>query len=414
MTKQVSTSWAGMLMAGLLYAAVGTGTAQAAEQAIQNRDVANALTEAKKQAAKKQWSAALASLDKADGVAGKSAYADYKIDEFRAYVLTQQRQYGAAAAVFEKLAGSSEAPSAQVPTQLKTAAQLYSRAGQNAKAAQVGQRALKLRPQDSELLQLVGQSQYTAKNYRAAAATMQQLVSLSEKQGKKPEEGWLQIILNSQYQVNDKDGIARSWMSLLRYYPKQQYWERVLDMKTAGVQPEPIELGYQRLMFDVGVLKDPRDYEDLAMNSIESGAPAEAVRVLQHGLQSGQFEGASEARFKRMLEYAQKAVAADENKLQQEVQTAQSADTGQPSVDLGRAYLGQQRYDDAISALQQGIKKGKLKNEDQARLDLGIAYLRKDERRQAQQTFASVESKSEWRDLADLWRLHAMTANTAN
>lgn len=384
-----------------------------AQNAIENKEVAAALTEAQKLAAKKQWKAALVAIDKAQAVPSKSAYADYKLDEYKAYLLIQQRQYADAAAVYERLANSPQASGAASNTHLKTAAQLYMQAKQNSKAADVAQRALKRQPNDLQLLELAGQAQYVAQNYKGAANTMQQLVRLTEKQGKKPEETWLQIVLNSYYELDNQDGIAQSWESLLRHYPKSQYWEKVLQFKTAGVQTPAIELGYQRLMFDVGVMKDPDDYEDLAMSAIDAGAPAEAVRVLEEGLQSGKLKGPNEDRFKRMLQHAQNAVAKSQANLAALQREAQQATTGQPTIELGRAYLAQGQHDQAIAAFEAGIKKGQLTNADEARLELGIAYMKRDQAKRAQQTFAAVKSNEQWRDLAELWHLHSMTASTS-
>jgi Tfp pilus assembly protein PilF len=108
-----------------------------------------------------------------------------------------------------------------------------------------------------------------------------------------------------------------------------------------------------------------------------------------------------------MLVHAQKAVAANQSELQRLSLSTRTATTGEPHVQLGRAYLGQGRYAEAIEALQAGIKKGGLENPEAARLDLGIAYLKNEQKRQAQQLFAAVERDSEWRDLAQLWRLYA-------
>ena len=67
-------------------------------------------------------------------------------------------------------------------------------------------------------------------------------------------------------------------------------------------------------------------------------------------------------------------------------------------------------YDQAIAALRKGIQKGGLAHSDQARIDLGVAYLKRGETQQARETFAAVKADSEWRGLAQLWSLRSKEA----
>ena len=62
-------------------------------------------------------------------------------------------------------------------------------------------------------------------------------------------------------------------------------------------------------------------------------------------------------------------------------------------------------YDQAIAALRRGIQKGAFEHSDQARIDLGVAYLKSGETKQARESFAAVNADSEWRGLAELWSL---------
>ncbi|MGH8189560.1 MAG: tetratricopeptide repeat protein, partial [Steroidobacteraceae bacterium] len=178
-------------------------------------------------------------------------------------------------------------------------------------------------------------------------------------------------------------------------------------LRTATSLPEPVELGYRRLMFDLGLLKDSQDFEDLALSAVDAGAPAEAIRMLEWGFENGIFSGPDEARFKRLLVHAKEQAARNKARLAELVQAAQRATTGRPSVALGRAYLGSGQYDDAATMLQRGLQKGQLSDPDEARVELGIAYLKDDQPERARETFAAVAAGSQWHDLADLWSLRA-------
>jgi tetratricopeptide (TPR) repeat protein len=405
MTGAVRTSVQSTIAAFILCCAAMPGTA--AEQAVSNIDVAKYLTEAKDLAAGKRWDAAWAALEKAERVPDLSPYAKDKIDEFKAYVLTQQHKYAEAGALFEQRAKSESASADQRNDHLKKASQLYMRAKQYEKAARAAETALEKQPNDPALLELAGQSKYLAGDFRGAAARIGQLVATTERRAGRPQEAWLQILLDSYYRLNDRKEIAQTWERLLRHYPKPEYWQNVLKLRSAQPHSERVGLYYLALKFDVGMLDDPADYEVLALGAVDLGLPEDAVRVLEAGLRKGTLVGKHEPRFRRMLAHAQAETAKSAAGVKDLAQQAQRASTGQLDAAIGRVYLGQRMYDQAIAALRKGLQKGELEHPDQARIDLGVAYLRNGKTQQARDTFAAVKSDSEWRDLAELWSLRA-------
>jgi hypothetical protein len=396
------------LAVALAVPGLGAEQADDKQDAVINKEVAKAITDAKKQVERKRWDAALAALQTAERSQQKSDYAEYKIQEFKGYVLTQQRKYAQAAPIFAKLGTSGQASLQERSRHLKTAAQMYLQERQYKSAAAAANSGLKLSPADPQLLELAGQAHYMAGDFTAAAAVLERLVSQTREQGKTPDEDWLEVLLNAHYKLGDEEKIAATWEALLRYHPKQEYWRNVLARRTSKEHSEQLELGYRRLMFDVGLLKEPRDYEELAMNAIDAGAAEEAVRLLTSGIESGALAGAERARFERMLAYARAEAAKSRVDVAQLSKDAERASSGQPSVELGRAFLGQQEYDRAIAALRRGLTKGKLQDPAGARVLLGIAYLKKQQPEQAREAFAAVDANSEWRDLAELWSLRAL------
>jgi tetratricopeptide (TPR) repeat protein len=374
--------------------------------AVENKQVAAALLDAKKLAGKKQWSKALDAVHKAQAVPDKSAYAQYKLEEFEAYLLTQQREYGKAARVFEHLARSENAPRAQRPGYFKTAAQLYLQTKSYDAAAEAAVRATKLNGNDLSALELLAQSQYLAQDYRSAAGSLKRLVSKMQQSGKRPDEKWFQMMLTSYDRLHDDAQVAAAWESLLQNYPKADYWKPVLKRKAAHAPSDALEAGYHRLMFDIGVLEKPADYEELALSAIDAGAPSAAVTILEQGFENGSLRGPQEARYKRMLDFATKRSAESEQSTADLTARADSIPAA-AKIELGRVHLGRGEYTKAIEELSRGIQASGIEHKDQARIDLGIAYLKSDQLEHARETFASVSAKSQWRDLAELWELRA-------
>ena len=67
-------------------------------------------------------------------------------------------------------------------------------------------------------------------------------------------------------------------------------------------------------------------------------------------------------------------------------------------------------YDEAIGALQRGIKKGGVTDLDEAQISLGMAYLKKGQKDLARQAFRSVKDDSKWHDLAEMWEIRSQQA----
>jgi tetratricopeptide (TPR) repeat protein len=387
----------------LASAAVQAGAAQ--KSAIENEEVAKPILEAQKLAAKKQWNAALAALMKAREVPDKSPYAEYKIDEFLAYIYTQQRKYAEAAEVFERMIASGQAPQNKQDDHVKTVAQLYFNAEQYPKAIQYAQRGLKSHPGNVELLELAGQAQFLIKDYRAAAASMSRLADATAEAGRKPEESWLLILLNSHHALNNEAGVDDALKRLLRFYPKQDHWARLFARQDVRDLPQSLRLGYYRLMFEVGVLKSASDIEEMALSAVDAGAPAEAVRVLEWAFSSNIIPESSQPRFQRMLSFAKDKVRESSEALAQMSQDAKQTTGGHLDAALGRAYLGAGEYRKAIAAFQQAIKEGGLEEPDRTRTNLAIAHLELDQLEQARRAVEQIDTSSQWRDLGDLWIL---------
>jgi tetratricopeptide (TPR) repeat protein len=254
---------------------------------------------------------------------------------------------------------------------------------------------------------LLGQSQYLLNDYKSAAATMTTVVNNAEKAGRKPDENWIQIVMSSHFKTENRDGIGEALKKMVRYYPKPEYWENLLDIYRRKEGGDRLTLGYYRLMNDVEVLKDKGDYVEMAQLAIDAGVPGEAQQIVEKGIQAGTLKSADkteQGRYDRLLVGAKKQSDLDQASLAQLAKEAEKATQGQADVALGQAYLSYAKYDEAIAALERGIKKGGVTDVDEAQVSLGIAYLKKGQKDQARQAFKAVKP-GKWSDLAELWSI---------
>lgn len=394
-------------------------TAQAAEDKSANKittkAVAVPLKAAQEAMQKKQWDAALTEIKKAAAVEKKTPFEAYQIDEFMGFVLIQQKKFGEAAPVFERMLNSGLMPPEQVDERTKTVAQLYFQIKDYNKSSLWAKKWLEKHPGTEDMGILLGQSQYLLNDYKGAAATMTNVIKNAEKAGRKPDENWVQIVMSSYFKQTpqDKDGIGDALKIMVRYYPKPEYWENLLDIYRRKASGDRMTLGYYRLMNDVGVLKDKGDFVEMAQLAIDAGVPGEAQEIVEKGMSTGVLKSADkteQGRYDRLLAGAKKQADADRSELAQLATSAEKASSGQPNVALGQAYLSYGDTDKAIAALQKGISTGTgVTDIDEAQISLGIAYLKKGQKEQARQAFNAVKDGSKWNDLADLWAVRTQS-----
>lgn len=391
--------------------------AQAAEQQkqqnrITTKEVAKPLKAAQEAMQKKQWDTALGEIRKAQAVDKKTPFEAYQIDEFMGYVLIQQKKFGEAAPVFERMLTSGLMPADQVDERTKTVAQLYFQIKDYNKAATWAKKWLEKHPNTEDMSILLGQSQYLLNDYKSAAATMGNVVNNAEKAGRQPDENWIQIVMSSHFKLDNRDGIGDALKKMVRYYPKPEYWDNLLDIYRRKEGGDRLTLGYYRLMNEVGVLKDKGDYVEMAQLAMDAGVPGEAQQVVEKGVQTSVLKSADkteQGRYDRLLAGAKKQSDLDKVSLAQLAKEAEKATQGQADVALGQAYLSYGDYDQAIAALERGIKKGGVLDVDEAQISLGIAYVKKGQKDQARQAFKAVK-QGKWSDLAELWAIRTMAA----
>jgi tetratricopeptide (TPR) repeat protein len=417
MTRARSIALALTLAMGAASAAtlLSATTAQAAEPAgkVTTKAVAEPLKKAQEAMKNKQWDTALTEIKKAQASEKKTPFEAYQIDEFLGYVLIQQKKFGEAAPVFERMLNSGFVPAEQVDERTKTVAQLYFQVKDYKKSAEWAKKWLDKHPGDETIAVLLGQSYYVMNDYKNAAATMSSVVNNAERGGRTPQENWLQIVLSSQFKLDNKDGIADALKKLVRYYPKTEYWENLLDIYRRKDTTDRMTLGYYRLMNEVGTLKQADDYVEMAQLAIDAGVPGEAQAIVEKGVQAGTLKSddkTTQGRYDRLLASAKKSAATDKSQLAQLAKEAEKASSGQAYVALGEAYLSYGMYDEAIEALKKGIAKGGATDPDEAQISLGMAYLRKGQKDQARQAFKAVKAESKWHDLAELWDVRTQAA----
>jgi tetratricopeptide (TPR) repeat protein len=394
----------------LAVASLAGPAAHAEQEKVTNPKVAKPLNAAISAAQSKRWDEAEQKLGEANAVENKSPFEQSKIDEILAYVLLQQRKYPEAAKVIEARVNSGRVPAGDLQVLLLQLMQLNYQSKDFPKAAEFGDRWIKGGGTEPDYVVLVAQAHYIQKDYKGTIPLLQDAIQSVIKAGKTPDETWLNVQRSAYQNLGDADGSARSMEQLVRYYPKPDYWDMLLDRLLRRKNSDPVQTNLFRLMRQVGVLKQSEEYMEFAQMLIDAGVPGEADRVMQAGYQAGVFTTADKtkaARYTRLAEAAKNSAEADRKSLPSAEKDAQKAGTGQAQVALGLAYASFEQYDKAAAALGKGLQLGGLKDPDQTALSLGIVNLKLGKTTEALKAFGQVKADPNMVEVAHLWELYA-------
>jgi hypothetical protein len=276
-----------------------------------------------------------------------------------------------------------------------------------AKTVEIGEQAVKHGVTDTDTYTTIADSQSKLGNWKDAAATIQQVVEHENK----PDKKLLEFQWNCYVKVNDSADAGKVIEKLVTYYPEPDYWLNALaPLSRMDIKDAHLQLNVYRLMNDVGVLKRPTDYAEMAELALDQGYPGETQAILEKAFAQGIFtEQRDKDRYQHLLDGVKQRAAADLAQLGSGEKDAAAAPTGDAYLRLGASYLSFGQNDKALAAITKGIDKGNLKSADEAHLLLGIAKLRAKNATEAERDFdkVSMSSNTAYARLGRLWALHA-------
>jgi tetratricopeptide (TPR) repeat protein len=380
----------------------------AAEEKLTAREQVGKPVQAAEQLLKqKRYKEALAKLQEADAVPGKTPYEVYVIEATRAVVALDTGDYPGTIKALDAVLATGVLPPSEALKRVETLVQLSYQAKNYAGAVAYGERYYKEGGKEEGPRLLMAQAYYLQNDFAGAARTSRALQQQDERAGRKTSETVLQLLVSSEYKQKNDAGYRDALKRLVALYPKKEYWRDLL----ASVQHQPgfsdrLTLDLDRLMAATDTLETQAQYMEAAQLALQAGLPGDAKTLLDKGYAAGVLgKGAGAERQQRLSAMAGRQSADDVKTLPQLAREAEAAPDGLPWVKLGEAYASYRRYDEAIAAFEKGLKKGGLKHAEDAKLHLGIACLQAGRKDKAETVLGAVTGTDGVRDLAQLWLL---------
>jgi hypothetical protein len=372
-------------------------------------EVGGPLQEAQKALQSKDYKTATAKITAAEQVGKLTSYESYLIARLKSSAALGRGDYKSALAAYDQVLASPEMPAAEKLQTLDAYVKTAYASKDYAKTADAIQKYKAAGGTSPETLGLYAQSLYLAGKYKEAGAELSSQINALEAAGKRPSETQLQLLASCALKRNDMVAYTSALEKIVVYEPKKEYWLDLI-VRTArrpGFSPN-LELDLYRLRQATGTMEKPNDYMEAAQLALQAGYPGEAQKFVDAGYAAKQLgTGTDASRHQRLKDLVTKKIAEDKPTLAEGEKAAAAQATGDALVSTGFNYAAYGQADKGIPLMEQGIKKGGLKQLDQAKLHLGYAYLMAGKKDQAQKIFAGVQGTDGSRDVARLWTLQA-------
>jgi tetratricopeptide (TPR) repeat protein len=356
-------------------------------------------------------------IAQAEAVQNRTPYEDYVLNRMKLSLATATNDDAGSTAALEAIIASGKLPAADQGNFMQALAGSYYNAKNYPKAIEWYTRLQKEVPAQAEAVNApLLRAYYLSGDYATSVKMLRPMIDAADKSGKAPPSDELRMYASAANKVKDEAGYLFGLEKLAAYYPTDDYWLDVINrgvIRRPGFNQDVYITDVLRLQFAAVQKLAPETYADLAELALKDGFPTEAKKVVDAGYAAGVLGiGGSAAQHRQLRDRATKGAADDAKNIAAGEASASKSKNGAGLVNLGWAYVTMDQYDKGIGFIEQGIAKGGLKQPDEAKLRLGMAYARAGKKDQAIKTFETVKGNGGAADIAKYWILLVNHPNT--
>ena len=242
---------------------------------------------------------------------------------------------------------------------------------------------------------LLSSAYFQKEDFVRARSNMEEAIRLAEEEGYRPKENWYVLLAACFTELKDRKVIGPEYAFeqqvgiyeiLVNYYPKKQYFLQ-LGYTYQQMDREEDYMLTLKAAYDKDFLDKESEYLALAQMLLLKKNPYWAAQVLVAGQQKKVTitdDDTGEEEIVAVLKDKEKTLKllADAWRMAQEIdmaipvleKAAKMSKDGDTYVLLGNLYLFEDRMEDSIRAIKNGLEKPKVKSRSQALLVLGQAY----------------------------------------
>jgi hypothetical protein len=364
----------------LLGTAAVTMTAMAAQAATVSPRVGAALKEAQGLATAGNYKAAMAKINEAEGVPGKTPDDTTVINQMKQYigVKSGDASIGGAAGAKAKFANDYNA-------------------GKWRDVIADAETLRKYNALDTQSMLIVAQAYYKASDFAGCARYIKSNLSNSS-------DTALELLARCAYENGDEVTQRQSLETLVARSGKPEQWKQLLRLaeRSRGLSDRN-SLDVNRMRMMTGNITTKDEYLMLAQLALQLGNAAEAQSVTEKGMAA---KVLTDERATRLLNLAKTQAAANAANLAKNTAAAQAQPQGDALVKVGEDLVSQGKGKEGLALIQAGVKKP-MKDAVNGQMRLGHALLASGDKAGAQKVFNAIKAPEKDAMIAHLWSLAA-------
>ncbi len=228
-------------------------------------------------------------------------------------------------------------------------------------------------------------------------------------EGKEASEIELKREFQCYQQLGEKAKQIAAMEALESRFLSREYLISLMALYEAQTADPHSMMNLYRLAFDREFLTRESEFVEYADMALEAGSPAEALTVLQSGIDKGAVKLiAPTDRNSRMLKQAKDLTADDKKLIASLDKEARAGKSGEADVKVGLAYLGLAEYEKAVESIERGLTPErivKVKRVDDAYMNLAFAYYKLGKKAEAEKAFTAAKADTRMARAAQVWLL---------
>ena len=375
-------------------------------------DIAPALQAAQKAINDKTYEQALAQLQLAEQVPGRTLFETYVLERLRFLAAAGLRDTAGALKALEAALATGEVEPELQPVLMDQASNAAYALKDYDKAVIWARRALEAGAKDDITRLRLAQALYLRGQHEPAAKVLDELAARQRAAGQSPAEPQLRLQASNLLKLGDDSGYARVLEDLLARNPTPALWaDRLSRLLRQPGFDEALTIDLFRLSRRVGAFATAVADQEFATLALRAGFPAEAKAVLEAGYAAGRLgQGGQAAEHQALRDKAAKAAAADAAAGPPDAAALLARD---PAVALaaGWALFTAGQRDAGLSLMRQAVQKAPAPATPRLRLRLANAQWTAGDVTQARVELAAARDAASPDGASDLARLALLALN---
>lgn len=259
--------------------------------------------------------------------------------------------------------------------------------------------ALELNPAPEPYI-LYAQNLYQVNRYKDMIKPIETAMEVAKKRDTPVKEDWYVLLNFAYFQQEDYKKVRDIQKILLVNWPKKRYWFSLAGAYTELGEDNNLYAAYDAAQTQ-GMLEREAELVTMAQLHMQFEVPYKAAILLQTEMEKGRVP--RNAKNYRLLSQAWSLAQEDEKSIPALKEAARLSDEGELDLRLGNAYLNLGRYDECVSAVQAGLKKGGIKSPDNAQISLGMCLYNQQKYQAAINSFSEARKTQRSAKIANQW-----------